>query len=236
MKTSTKLMAVGAAAVMAVGSAAMALETPLQTILDTITTSPAGNSSVTVATDVMADQADWMTTLGINDPAAVVSTLVIEIAGYAGGNQFGIYNTGNTAQRVTVFNGSDGAGAQVNVAVPLAWSGLGFFLQSQPGQIFYSNSALNPSGYQNMWAFQGVGDMIDTKLATGASNGYVGQWGANGFILGWEDIEAGQNDGDHNDMVVFVQGRSTKVPDAGATLALLGLALTGIGMVGRKSR
>ena len=73
--------------------------TSLQGVLNGITVAPtAGVSSVNVNTDQVAADSYW----AISGSGASVATIVIELAGFAGSNTFGIFNGTNS---VEIFSG-----------------------------------------------------------------------------------------------------------------------------------
>ena len=85
----------------------------LQVILDDITVGPvAGDSSVDVTTDYIADTGD--STWSVTASGGSVATMIIEVAGWAGVNTFGIYQGDQT---VELFNGAASAGSQVFLIV-----------------------------------------------------------------------------------------------------------------------
>src|SRR5262249_14278658 len=81
-------------------------EENLQQILDGITFG--GHSSVNVQADQAAPDQLW--SLGATGGA--MSQIIIEIAGNAYSNSFGVYDAANPASKVTLFQGPYGAGAQ----------------------------------------------------------------------------------------------------------------------------
>lgn len=191
-------------------------ETSLQTILN--------NNVVGTSIDVNASQAanDEYFTASLDSSAY----LLIEIAGYAPLNAFGIYELGTPSNKQQVFAGSDtGVSGPVTIAVPLSWSAFGFYLQNNTaGYTWYSDPTLNAGGgLDHFVAFQGT---AGATLSNGAT------FDANDYIIAIEDLNLG--DQDYNDMVVLVQN-VTRVPDGGATLALLGIALCGVHFLRRKS-
>src|SRR5262249_14632917 len=71
-----------------------------------------GGGVVNAIQDCVPDGSDtaW-TTLGTVGEIDII----IELAGNANTNEFGIYNLGNPGERITVFEGNDGAGAEATV-------------------------------------------------------------------------------------------------------------------------
>ena len=210
-------------------------EPTLQQELDGITLAPIpGLSSVHVATDTIADGADsyWAITGG-----GSLSTVVMEIAGNAGVNTFGVYDMSNSANRVQVFAGPDSSGDSHTLAI---WAGgivkldnvatgaifagnaFGYYLGTPDG-VFFSNTALNGDHYDHMWALQGKGDLVQIP------NLLPSLWNSNEYILGWEDTVGG-GDFDHQDFVVMVESvtPTSVVPAPGAIL----LGSIGVSIVG----
>jgi len=184
-----------------------------------------GNTLVNIQSD--ADQLDdsqdsYWTSLGGSS-----ASIVIEIAGYAGNNQFGIFNPANPSERQQIFAGAATGGAATSFT-PL-WDTFGFYLQNTVDGNFtwFSDSALNPGGQlDHMVAYGGKGQ----TLALGGSAGNQ-LWDANSYILAWEDLNLG--DWDYQDMVVLVRNVSS-VPDAGSTLALFGATIVAVGFFRRR--
>src|SRR5205814_230404 len=103
----------------------------------------------------IATDETWSTAIG-----SQFSSLLIEQAGNAGNNAFGVYEIGNTANRLEIFPGSQGANQNVSTvlqisvnsltvganSITLSGTSFGFYLQTSPTTFYYSQSSLNTDG------------------------------------------------------------------------------------------
>ena len=217
----------------------------LQGIMDGFTTDPAGNSSIDAATDAIPDGLD--STWAITGSGGSFSRIVVELAGFANTNRFGVYDVTDPGNSVELFAGPAGAGdrsvleigADGSVYVGLADTGVdfagntfGFYLDSSArdrGGFFYSDTSLNGDGADHMAAYQG-NDSDEIQLPGAAA----GTWTDNEYLLAWEDLAAPNADYDYNDFVVMVE--SVETVAAPGSLALLGLGLLGMAGLRRRHR
>ena len=235
----------------------------LQTVLDNITLGPnPGISSINVLTDEIPDCVDsyW----SIHGSGGSVSTVVMELAQWAGTNSFGIYDHANPMNRVQIFSGGATSGSQSimsvladgSVFVNLADSGVdfagnffGFYLDStqapQPwtGGIWYSDTSLNADQQDHMGVYQGKG--IDTIQVLPFAPGVRD---VDEYTFAFEGLHAmhwgnqnGINDGypewsdtEPNFTDFVVMVESIDPMPEPATLLLFGLGLIGVAGLNRK--
>lgn len=211
-------------------------ETNLQQIVNNMTIG--GVSSIDVVTDQYSLDEAW----AMDSQRSAFSMIVMELAGYAGSNRFGVYDIENPNNRLQLFGGADAAGAatqfaidsaghvyrdSVNTGQTFASSLFGYYLQT-PAGLWFSQSGLNADGADHMVAYPGEGDTIRSPIGTTET------WLSRLYLLGWEDLSAGSWDQDYNDFVVFVgKVHGVSVPEP-ASMGLFGLALAGLGVFGRR--
>lgn len=241
-KLTKQLLALAAAAAFALPVSAVPFGdggTALQGVLDGIATD--GANDVTAATDEIGNDEIW----AVGGSGGAVSTIIIELAGFAGGNTFGVYDSTNSANSVELFAGAEGTGDQVVLSiladgsvliggvdsgVDFAANQFGFYLDSSVfagGDLFFSETSLNNDGVDHMAAYQGVGEEIQILPFA------PGLWGSNEYILAWEDLNCNiACDRDYTDFVVLVESISP-APEP-LTLSLLALGLIGVGAASRR--
>lgn len=220
----------------------------LQTQLNNMTTS---GPNIDVYNGQASPSAYW--SIGASGQSA--NKIMLEIAGNAGSNTFGIFDKSNAGNYLQLFSGGASAGwstllAQIgNVFTATYFNGSGIF-QSQSsitingnefgyylgatgsGPAFYSDPTMNapagslyPDGMRNMVAYAGNG-----QTYLNGKNFLSGE-----TLLAWEDQAFRNSDLDYNDFVVLVESVHA-VPEPGV-LGMFGLgALLIGGFVGMRRR
>ena len=202
-------------------------EPSLQNVFDSIL--PTGSLSAT--NDCLDDGADakWVAT------GQAVATIVIELAGFASQNTFGVYDTTDPTKRATIFVGSDGAGTRDTVqimqqnghysvfdngvwAANFATPTFGFFLTTPENNTFLSDTSLNADHGDHMYAYRGNG----TTFTSGSMSGQ--SFATNMYLLAFEDLAFPNTDRDYQDFVAAAQFIAPVPLPAGGALLLAALA------------
>jgi len=245
-RASAMLAVGGFAAILSVDAAAVCTfggstsEPTLQQVL---------NGSLTVApntaTACMADGSDsrWTASTGAG------ATILVELAGFAKTNNFGIYDMANPAQRIELFNGAanDGDSRNINVSFNGSgyqytitmgnnsnsnWGGVfsstvfGYYLSTQQGNVFFSDSTLNQSVEDHLYAYQGNGSTFLNNSDVPASLRGT-PFDSSKYLLAWEDLLHTAGDRDYQDFVVITQNITPVPLPAAAVLFAPGLAMLG---------
>ncbi|MFP5270253.1 PEP-CTERM sorting domain-containing protein [Coleofasciculus sp.] len=207
--------------------------TSLQTIFDDIKVSDPG-------INVVNDQSKFA--LFDNTSASgAIGTLVAEIAGFAPGNQFGLYSAKNPNNQALIFDGAsspfeqafisffDNGDVKVNNTLVATGFGnsFGFYLHTPENNTFYTEDSLN-NGNPQVLAYQGDNQ---TKLKINGLDS--GTFVDTEFIFAFEDKPFSGSDKDFNDMVVHISGIEP-VPEP---MTILGSALAlGFGGLFKRER
>lgn len=200
----------------------------LQSVMDSITTSGPG-------IDVNADQHNAaLFTSGASGGA--VATFVIELAGFASGTSFGLYEDNTTSNRAEIFSGADTAGDQklvsflangdvlVNGVLAAAGVGskFGFYIDVDATSKTYFTEDDENGGFAHALVYEG-----DDATTLAIDPFAPGLFSSSEYIIAFEDLDiaTGVSDMDYTDLVVLVESvHAVPVPAA----ALAGIPMLGL--------
>lgn len=171
------------------------------------------------------------------------ATILLELAGFADSNTFGLYDPLNPGASLNVFTGALGPGATATLTFIQVTGGtqvtatllgssapaisavfrseaFGFFLSTPEGITFRSQSSLNPGGVDRSYAYRGEGQYFISGRAQGT------QFGFDDAILAYEDLLQ-DSDRDYQDFVVLIRGVEPIPLPAAGWLLLSGIAALG---------
>jgi Domain of unknown function (DUF4114) len=169
-----------------------------------------------------------------SDPEAT-ATIIIELAGFAPNNVFGIYDPSNPTRQVTLFGGAAGAGSSVSLAFvagdasgfdvqvggvalgQFASSDFGFFLRTPQHATFFSQASLNGDGADHLYVYQGNAQLFIGGPLAGVD------FATSMYLLAFEDLRVPGGDSDYQDFVAAINFM-TPIPLPAGVL-LLGSAL-----------
>ena len=198
----------------------------LQAAFDGITTDPLGSSNIDVTTDCLGDLFDSNWSIGGSG-----GSIGVVVSDDPFGTSFGIYDAADSSKRVEVFASGDPSGALALISIlsngmvlinatyegiDFASNRFGYYIEHL-GQIFYSDSSLNPAGIDYMYAYAGNGDEIQIDPYS------AGEFGFEEFMLAWSNHLVGGEPMNFSGLVVLV-GSVSPVPEP-ATLGLLASVL-----------
>ena len=209
-------------------------EPTLQVALDQIL-APAPDTAGACLADGPEGDAYWTSTGGTS------ATIMLEIAGYANVNSFGLYDSADPTNRLQIFIGAADPGTRAqltfdsNGQITVSYGAhvvrrarftgpaFGFYLLTGEGNRLMSDSSLNSGGVDRMYAYLGNGARFTSGPIVTDGNPANDIFGAGDAILAYEDLLVGDND--FQDFVVLVRGVQPVPLPAGAWL--LGSACIG---------
>jgi hypothetical protein len=202
--------------------------------------------------DVAPSNASYVTLTDLTSPATGVATMLLEAAGYAGDNEFGIYNYNGSGvapgieEMLTVFAGGDSVAFSATLEFDLeggtVWYDRNGNLLQDAGETaavgdtfgFYMLSPDSYGGLADPRFFTDEmlnpdtfatnhGLIYDTRPITGAITGDPDA------VLAFEDLLAGHSDWDYSDMVVSLTDVAPWVQDVATIPAPGAILLAGLG-------
>ena len=182
-------------------------------------------------TDQAGPNATWSVT-GISN----TNTILLEVAGNASTNTFGIYDLSDKNNRFQLFDGPAGAGATTSLTYNLdgtftagantsavfgSGDAFGYYLGASSG-FFFSDPTLNPDGIQQFVEYQGNGSWLQTGATTT-------EFTSSMYLLAWEDVTHSNSDLDYNDFMVLITANPRQNVPEPAVLGMFGLGVLMIG-------
>jgi hypothetical protein len=213
-------------------------EPSLQDVVNNSLTTP-----VDTTTDCIDNDAHWQ----LNGRGE--ATIMVEIAGFAPQNTFGLYDSTNSESQLQIFSGPDSNGERRFITVTesdsnylfqvwedemLVSSALfgsatfGFYLGTPEhgGHTYFSDTDLNSDGVDHLYAYAG-NDSLFTDHPNVPEHLRNTQFGANMHLLAWEDLLNG-GDRDYQDLVLAISNMTPVPLPASLVLLASGLLLAGI--------
>lgn len=200
--------------------------------------------SATILVEITGNQSG--NTLGIYDSTSTLNSLQIFSGVASAGARAFITVSGTTGNYQVMVDRFDQNGYAGSVSATFATSSFGFYLQqpaSYGAERFYSQSFRNAgrngdsSATDYMYAYQGNGATFRQGSVYAPDIVEGTKFDGSDAILAWEDLRDG-SDGDFQDVIVLLRDITpapAPVP-LPAAVWLLGSALTGLGVFGRRRR